>query len=320
MRSVKEEAALWFARLRDAGPDHPDRGRFEAWLASSPAHAVEYSAIEDVWNDFNSAPRLDALAGAVERCSVAQKELKASRRQMLKRGVLGLFLCAGAGAAAWGGMQYWQGLPLMQLASQTGVGEVGHQLLPDGSQVTLGAGSTIDVSYFRNRRIVHLLRGDAVFDVAKDPGRPFIVEGGLARATVLGTRFAVNRGDERVRISVESGHVKVENADGAGAIVLEPGQVAEVGKGGAVSRITAATADGFAWQRGTLVFDNASLQEIAASLSRYRRTPVRAVEQSDQRITAVVQTVDIELFLQSLPTFAAVRLESVAGATHLLPR
>lgn len=318
MKSVQEEAARWFARLRDAGPDHPDRGRFESWLASSPANAAEYAAVEDVWNDFNSASHLDKLAGAMEHRGAAEIARKEGRRRFLKRGVLGLFLGLGSGTAAWHGWRYWEGLPLAQLAARTGVGEVGRQALPDGSQVVLGAGSHIAVRYFRDRREVILLSGDAMFDVVRDPERPFVVDGGPARATVLGTRFAVNRSAGRSRVSVESGRVQVENAQGTGAVVLEAGQVAEVREGGAVQRIAAAASDGFAWQRGTLVFDDATLQEIAAGISRYRRIPVRADGRSDQRITAVVQTADIEHFLQSLPTFTSVRVENRAGETVLL--
>jgi transmembrane sensor len=198
------------------------------------------------------------------------------------------------------------------------VGEVGRQVLPDGSHVILGAGSHMSVVFFRNRRVVSLLAGDAVFEVVQDPQRPFVVEGGLARATVLGTRFAVNRGADRSRVSVERGRVRVENARGTELVVLEAGGVAEVAQDGLVRRIAAPASDGFAWQRGTLVFDNASLQEIATCLSRYRRVPVRAEGRSAQRITAVVQSVDIEHFLQSLPTFAAVRIEHRDGATLLI--
>ncbi len=312
MKSVQEEAARWFARLRDAGPEHPDRGRFEAWLASSPAHAAEYAAIADVWDDFESSARLESLAGAVER---KQQE----RRKLLKRGALGVFFLASAGAATWQAWQFWQDIPVAHVSVRTGIGEVGRKELPDGSQATLGAVSEIDVTYYRNRRAVSLLRGDAIFDVARET-RPFVVEAGLARATVLGTRFAVNRAPARVRVSVESGRVRVDDILSGVPVELEAGQVAEVEQGGTVQRSTAAAADGFAWQRGTLVFDNASLQEIAAGLSRYRRIPVRAPMESPQRLTAVIQSADIEAFLQSLPTVAAVAVEPHARETLLLPR
>jgi transmembrane sensor len=321
VKSVREEAARWFARLHHAGPDHPDRGRFEAWLGASPANAAEYAAIADVWEDFDSPARLGDLAGAVERDhATSALERKQQRRKLLKRGLLGVLLLAGTGAMAWQGWQLWLDVPLTRLTARTGTGEIGRQDLPDGSRIVLGAGSEVDVVYFRNRRTVTLIKGDALFDVSRDPDRPFIVDGGIARATVLGTRFAVNRGIARVRVSVESGIVRVDDAAGRGSVVLDAGQVAEVEQGSGVQRLAVAAADGFAWQRGTLVFDNASLQEIAAGLSRYRRIPVRAPVEGEQRLTAVVQSTDIEGFLHTLPTVAPVAVEDSPGETLILPR
>lgn len=320
MTRVQEEAARWFARLREAGPDHPDRGRFEAWLASSPAHAAEYAAIAEVWDDFDSSARLRKLAEAVERDNGAARRKGDERRKFIKRGLLGVVVLAGTGAAAWQGWQFRQDLPVARFAARTGIGEIGRQDLPDGSQVVLGAGTRIEVVYSRNRRLVTLVQGDAIFQVARDERRPFIVDGGLARATVLGTRFAVNRAASRVRVSVENGSVRVDDALAGGSVELAAGEVAEVGQHSALRRLTASAADGFAWQRGTLIFDNASLQEVAAGLSRYRRTPVRAPVQSDQRLTAVVQSSDIEGFLQSLPSVAAVTIDNRPDRILILPR
>lgn len=317
MKSVREEAARWFARLHDAGPEHPDRSRFEAWLTASPANAAEYAAIAEVWDDFDSSKRLDKLASAIEREHAA---ITHGRRKFLKRGLLGIFLAAGAGVACHQGWQLWQSIPVVQFAAQTGTGEIGRQALPDGSQVTLGADTRIEIAFARNRRTVTLVRGDAVFDVTPDANRPFVVEGGLARATVLGTRFAVNRGKSRTRVSVAHGRVRVDDLLGSAPVILEAGQVAEVMLGGAAHRSTAAAADGFAWQRGVLVFDNATLDEIAADLSRYRRVPVRVSGASGQRVTAVVQSSDIESFLQSLPAVAQVGIEDRPGETRIVPR
>jgi transmembrane sensor len=119
---------------------------------------------------------------------------------------------------------------------------------------------------------------------------------------------------------VESGVVRVDDATGTASVVLEAGQVADVAPGAGVRRPAAPATDGFAWQHGTLVFDNASLQEIADGLSRYRRTPVRALVEGEQRLTAVVQSTDIEGFLQSLPSVAPVAVEDGSGETLIVPR
>lgn len=318
MKSVRDDAVRWFARLRDAGPDHPDRGRFETWLASDPTHAAEYHAIADVWGDFDSAPRLDSLAGALEQHSAAEARNKDRRRKLLKRGLLGLVVGTGTGATAWRGWQYWSGLPVAQLVAQTHVGESGRQALPDGSSVILGADARIEVLYYRDRRAVKLVNGDAIFDVMRDPERPFVVDSGLARATVLGTRFAINRSPQLVRVSVASGRVQVEDFNGSPPIVLEADQVAQIAAGGNLKRISAAARDGFAWQQGTLIFDNATLGEIAVRLSRYRRLPVKAIGEAGHRVTAVVQIADVEHFLHGLPSIAPVRIEELPGETRIL--
>lgn len=318
MKSVREDAVRWFARLRDAGPDHPDRGRFETWLASDPAHAAEYRAIADIWGDFDSPSRLDSLAGALEQRNAAQTRNKDGRRKLLKRGLLGLVVCTGTGAVAWRGWQYWAGLPVAQLVAQTRTGESGRQALPDGSSVILGADARIELLYYRERRTVTLVNGDAIFDVTRDPDRPFVVDSGLARATVLGTRFAINRSQQMVRVSVASGRVRVEDFNGGLPILLDADQVAEIEAGGVLRRIPAAARDGFAWQQGTLIFDNATLGEIAARLSRYRRLPVKAIGEAGHRVTAVVQIADVEHFIHGLPSIAPVRIEELPGETRIL--
>ena len=76
-------------------------------------------------------------------------------------------------------------------------------------------------------------------------------------------------------------------------------------------------------ERGLIVFDSAGLGEIAATLSRWRRQPVRAAVADGTggpRITAAVQRADVESFLDALPRIAAVRVQERDGATWLAPR
>lgn len=326
MRSVREEAARWFARIQNMPLDHPDRGPFETWLAAHPAHATEYAAFAALWDDFDSTARLDALGRAMEKRAAdarkAEESRRASRRRLLKGSALGLLLSGGAGALAWRTFSEWYAQPLLQLALSTRVAQSARQALADGSHIALGPDSAVAVAFYRDRREVRLDRGEAIFDVARDPERPFTVDGGVARVTVLGTRFAVARLGDRLRVSVASGRVLVTGPQQGeeAAIELNSGEVAEASSQAAPSRIDRRAADGFAWERGTLIFDGATLAEIAESLSRYRTVPVRAVAGTAPRITAVVQVADIEGFLRNLPVIAPVRVESTPEGTRLAPR
>lgn len=109
---------------------------------------------------------------------------------------------------------------------------------------------------------------------------------------------------------------------GGGDINLEAGNAAEIGTAKSPREVAGAPEDAFAWERGTLVFTNASLSEIAASISRYRSIPVRMLLSAgrEPRITAVVQIADIESFLLSLPAIVPVRVVRTPNETRIVPR
>jgi transmembrane sensor len=310
MSVAREQAALWFARMHNAAADHPQRAQFDAWLAADPRHPAEYRAFAEVWGDFASTRRTEALAQAMERNRPRQ------RRRLLQGGVLTVLLTL-ASALGWHAHRYGP----LELDLHTGIGERQVQHLRDGSELTLDADTHLHLRYDTAKRQVELLRGEAIFSVARQPQRPFLIDSGLARIRVLGTRFVVNRLPDRLRVSVDHGHVQVDSLVRPGeSVLLEAGQVAEVSADGRLRRLPRPASDAFAFESGNLVFDQADLSEIAASLSRYRHSPVRAGTGNSPRVSAVVQLADTEVFLQSLPKIVPVRLREVAGATVVQPR
>src|SRR5690606_15969424 len=96
-------------------------------------------------------------------------------------------------------------------AFRTAVGERSSITLSDGASVVLNTNSRIEVRYTPERRNVRLLAGQAWFQVAKHPERPFVVEAGDRRVTALGTAFDV-RMDSRdsVQVTLAEGKVSVE--------------------------------------------------------------------------------------------------------------
>lgn len=327
IQRLRQEAARWFMRMRGAEPDHPDRGRFEAWLMSDPAHASEYSAYLAIWEDFDSAAKLESLAQAMERKKAERLEQRTRLGKAMTHGLLGMMIILGSGLFGYKMWRAWEAQPVLQTASSTGIGEIGRQTLDDGTALILNADTSVDIAYYRNKRTVTLHRGEVIFDVARDPERPFIVDSGHARVTVLGTRFAVNRLANLVRVSVDHGRVRVEAQDNSGntrfePVILSDGEVAEVSLEERPQRIRRSANDAFAFQGGTLVFEQATLGEIAETLSRYRKVPVRAqVNPTDSaKITAIVQVRDIEKFLKALPTIAPVSINETSGETRLAGR
>ena len=113
------------------------------------------------------------------------------------------------------------------------------------------ANSELDIIFYRHQRVVHIKRGEAIFDVTKDSERPFIVQTAQAKVTVLGTRFAVNQLTNRVRVSVDHGQVQVARADGAQAsLLLRNGDVVEIVANSAPKHVNRNAADGFGFAQG----------------------------------------------------------------------
>jgi transmembrane sensor len=338
MTAVREQAARWFIRMhRDAGaqPGPEDAAAWQAWMQANPRHAAEYAAFEALWQDFDSAPRAQALATATDR-------QRHTRRAAVRRAVLGVAGLGMAGLLGSRGWQAWQEATLFALARDSGIGERIVLTLPDASTLTLGPASRVAARYSRRQRAIVLERGEALFDVAQDARRPFLIDAGSARLTVLGTRFTVNRLPGLVRVSVDHGTVRLASsaqADDAGALLLHAGDVGELDdtaapQGGVPPspgasrplprRVQRDARDGFSsLERGLIVFDRAGLPEIAATLSRWRRQPVQAAPAlggAGPHITAAVQRGDVESFLEALPRIAAVRVQERDGATWLAPR
>jgi transmembrane sensor len=240
-------------------------------------------------------------------------------------GALGMLLAVTIGLF---GYQAWQSQPVMHLAVNAEPGEISVQALQDGSKLMINANSDVEITYYRDKRMVKLNRGEVIFEVARDESRPFIVDSGHAKITVLGTRFAVNRLQNLVRVSVDHGRVRVEpqdlDAKASGTpIILRDGQVAEVnGSSHTAQRVQHTAADAFSFINGVVTFDRAGMQEIAETLSRYRKLPIfsEVSTGNNARITAIIKSNDVEKFLRNLPDMAPVSVQSSTERTLIMDR
>ena len=307
MSSPREEAAVWFVRLLEVEDDHQDRTRFNHWLRADPRHQAEYQAFSELWGDFASTRKTEALAQQMEKNN--------GRRRFLRNGMLGLVGLL-VGGLSW---RHWTTSGVNEQLLQTAKGQRQHYRLPDGSQLSLGADTRMLVRFDGQQRLLLLLQGEVIFDVARDIQRAFVVDAGLARVTVLGTRFVVNRLQDRLRISLERGQVQVDS--NATRLHMNPGDVAQVIRGETLKRLPLPADNAFAFERGRLVFTQADLAEIADSLSRYRERPVITLPgKKSPLITAVVQLADIDSFLAALPAVAPVQVTQFDGSTQLRAR
>lgn len=145
--------------------------------------------------------------------------------------------------------------------------------LPDGSRVTLNAGSTlIYPSVFSSGRRV-ILRGEGYFDVAKDEKHPFTVHTEGMDVKVLGTRFSLKayQQEEQTLLTLEEGYVEVTTNIGnmAENILLIPNQQLMLNNRTGELRRKNVNSDYYTkWRDGKLVFRNTPLKAIASELER----------------------------------------------------
>lgn len=318
---IRQAAARWYVRMREAAPDSPERTTFEVWLLSDRRHQTAYQMIEATMDDFSSTARLQELSNALTQKLYFEQTARRKKISKLGSGLAVMLVCAGL--ALFGRQQYvqWQAAPLSSEVQTTAVAQILTRTLDDGSVVTANANSAMEIVFYRHQRLVKLSRGEAIFEVTKDPERPFVVETPQAKVTVLGTRFAVNQLSKKVRISVDHGRVQVLRKDGYGqTLILGNGEVAEIDHD-APHKVNRNAADSFSFTSGRIIFDRADMFEVADTLSRYRNPTVKATFAGEQtpKVNAVIKVTEVENFIQTLPQSVPVALQRRDDVLMLAP-
>jgi transmembrane sensor len=163
----------------------------------------------------------------------------------------------------------------------TGVGIRDSLTLTDGTRVILGPMSsvTVEAGYGEKTRGVEI-RGDAWFDVVHDSRKPFTVHAGNAAIVDVGTTFVVRSDSpDGVAVSVSTGSVSLRhlNSPARQGVILKAGDVGILDNGGQViARRGMASDDDMAWMQGKLVFHDASLGEVIASMRKWYGIEIQA--------------------------------------------
>ncbi|MDR2307188.1 MAG: FecR family protein [Paucimonas sp.] len=312
---VPEQAATWFARVQDAPGDETVRAALAQWLGQHPRHREEYQRLAVLWRaaDLIPAQRLAAL------CEPAPV------RQLPRRRLLRQALAAGVALAALGlGWRAWESPRLHHQAElQTVLGERRQVDLPDGSHLQLNSATRLQVAFTPQRREVRLLQGEAMFSVAHDSSRPFVVSTAQGEVTVTGTRFDVRQDPDRTRVVVEQGSVRVQGASDSRA-QLTAGQGSHIDPQGKVAAPYAIDADALtAWRHGKLVFDNAPLSEVVREVSRYRVQPLRVApgKVASLRLSSTFSSDDPDALLRALPSILPVVVRQLAdGSSEIIAK
>ncbi|WP_404478113.1 FecR family protein [Novosphingobium sp. BL-52-GroH] len=301
-----ERAAHWAQRADSQTLTAEEEAELEAWTSADPRNAGAFARAMASNAYLDRAVALGVHRGISEAENPAEEEPVISIAPAEKRGIsrrLWLGGAAGAIAASLLAAVGWDRL----IGTETIVadkGNVRRAALRDGSAVTLNTGTEVAVDMKPLERRVSLLAGEANFDVASDPARPFIVDAGAVRIRVVGTSFVVHLSDlGEVSVTVREGRVEVHHGRTA-ALVLSAGDRVLVPSQGAVAieKLSAGEVDRLGlWQRGEMDLTGLTLADAARQYARYsdRQIVIADPDVARLKIAGVFSTSDPAGFAQA---------------------
>lgn len=254
-----DEAILWFARLSAGDMTEQEHDAFRSWRGS-PVHEKAFKDICALWDK----PELMEAAGTLIKRGSYTTSQAPSRPRWSRT-----FAAAAVVLLVMTAVAYQFDIPLrFQADHLTATGELQTVVLADQSTVTLNTNSAIASGYRADSRRIRLLKGEALFKVQPDAGRPFLVEHEGIVARAVGTSFVVREYGNAAHVSVIEGVVSVESPTKSTATVTA-GRRAIVGSDGAIV-VEAIDPDiALAWLHGRLVFEDAPFARVLEEVSRY---------------------------------------------------
>lgn len=331
--ALREAAAEWFLRRQHASWSAGDEAELQQWLAASTARRAAFERLESTWNDFAGVPR-PVLASDARRSAAARPPQQPAAAPWLERArqawrgwsrqaAFAPAACALVLLLLAGGWYRFEHAPDYALTLVTAAGELRQVQLPDGSQVELNGDSELRVRFDARRRQTELLRGEAFFAVAPDAARPFSVDQGASRVTVVGTRFNLRAGPPQLRIKVQEGRVLVlpvrRRPDEMIALGASQGLVVDAdGSHRALATVADSVGD---WRSGRLVFRRTPLADVADEIARYLGTPVVLADDARLRTLTVSGFADLAqpaVFLEALPDLLPLRLSRRPDGSYFL--
>jgi transmembrane sensor len=268
-RAARAEAAAWIVRLHGPHRSPELEHAFREWLSADPENGRQFERVTETWEQGATIP-------------VAGIPRLAGRRPPSRRRALIATMTAGVCGLL--GLGIWFAWPDPTYA--TSVGEQRIVRLDDGTRLSLNSETRVEIDYTKSQRRVQLIRGEAYFEVAHNPARPFIVTAGGTRVTALGTTFVVRYDTNKTAVTLVEGKVVVAPAAGDELpavpsnigpapsaarkdLVLTPGERVTLARNTPAlvdePRVEAVTA----WRRGEVMLDKMQLSDAIAEMNRY---------------------------------------------------
>jgi transmembrane sensor len=285
---LPSNAAEWVARLQSHPLTPRESDAFKAWLLEDPLHREEYERCDRVGRlASHMRARADLVHALPAYASLGEAPRKARSPS---------FVVPALAAAIVLGFVFvliaHSPTPSSTGSYRTAHGEVREIVLPDGSLVNLNTDSALQVAFSGEERRVILARGEAYFQVEKEPGgRPFVVYSRGTQVRVVGTKFNVRALEHGTDVIVSEGLVEVLpdpsrlSPSIPAKVELRPGNSLRIDSVRQKVSIAAGNPQrATAWRSGMIDFDNATMEEMIAEVNRYTAVPFAI---ADDNIRAV---------------------------------
>jgi transmembrane sensor len=309
-QEIDKQAADWAAR-RDFRILNPEEEReFESWLAADIRHLGAYGRAEAV---LARVERLHSAAVADPASSVADAPRWTRRRAVfIGSAAAGFAGLAAIGKVAWESVRPSSSHPEEYFA--TAIGQTHEVRLADGSVMTLNTSTKATVRFTDETREIHLLQGEALFDVAKNKRRPFIVTAGDTKVRAIGTSFTVSMLPARpILVLVREGVIELQRTAMAAPVRASANVQVLAPPNAPIATVAIPQAQvqrDLAWQFGKIAFDNQPLQEAAEEFARYSDVRIIvAPEVAGRTITGMFVSSDPVGFAKAAAAVLKLRLD-----------
>lgn len=301
----RDEAAIWLAKRIGGSLTPDDAEELEAWLNKDRRHRLVYDELRVLYARLEEPARRVAAVAPIRR--------KIGARLTPRWGwIVPPMTIAAALCLVWwinpATIQNWQADIV------TGQEIVSTVPLPDGSVAQLGADTAIRLDFQEGRRRVHVLRGEAFFDVYHSGGDTFTVIADGDEVRDIGTKFNVDLNTDRMDVTVSEGAVEVIGGNDDEPVLINEGNGAAIVDGKVQTVQPADTDLALSWLSGRLVVEGASVEELVRTLQRHStsRIVVRGYL-ADRRISGTFPLNDVPASLQTIAS-------TVGGSTmHVTP-
>ncbi len=325
---IETEALAWLAQLDGEDVSARDLEAFREWVSRSPAHAREIQALSAFWDELNG---LTDMAGPIAHADRLPRQMRRRDKWLSRRkAALWPAMACCIAIVAFAGMQVNRA-PARDAQSQiaainlpmifiSNIGEQQVHTLSDGSVITLNTNSQVEVDYRPEQRRIRLLQGEALFDVAHDSARPFMVFAGDGMVRAVGTAFTVRLKGDVVDVLVSEGSVELSSVlppapsvratDKPSRPKLASIGIVKAGHAAAFERAQASIETispeqmgaKMSWQSGFLTFSGESLEEVVSEVSRYTELSITITDPDVKvlRLGGVFKSGDTDVLFDTL--------------------